>query len=115
MNTLLNKITWLENWELKKECNVEIGFDNHTMLRGYMACNTFPSFEQLPNIDFFLKIKKLKPKRYDDNVIVYGEIVCYVNDELYKVIYHYDKNCYMITDKADSIIKKVESDISEDL
>ena len=109
MNILSNKIKWLQNWELKKEYNVEIGFDNHTMLRGYTTEKVFLSIEQLPDIDFFIEIHKLKPKFYADNVIIYGEIVCYIGDKKYRVIYHYDTNCYMIKDDTYTIIKKIES------
>lgn len=109
MNTILQNIIWLESWETKKEHNVELGFNNHSMLRGTISENIFSDLEQLPNIDFFLKLSKLKPKLYAENEVIYGELICYVANIKYRVIYHYDTNCYMVTDDNDTIIKKIGS------
>lgn len=107
MNELLKNYIWLESWESSKKYNVEIGFDNHTLLKGYMSVNEFTCLEQLPDIDFFLELKELIPRLYAAHEVIYGEAVCYIKDEKYRVIYHYDKNCYMITDANDTIIKKI--------
>lgn len=111
MSALPQNIIWLQSWETKKEHNVEMGFDNYSMLRGYIAENIFSDLEQLPNIDFFLELSKLRPKLYTENELIYGEMICNVADIKYRVIYHYDKKCYMVTDDNDTVIKKVENNI----
>lgn len=110
MSTLHRNISWLESFETR-EHNVEIGFDNHSILRGNMTENQFSDLDQLPNIDFFLKLSKSKPKLYAENEAIYGEIICRVGDLEYKVIYHYDTKCYIVTDDNGTIIKKIESDM----
>lgn len=109
MNTQPQNIIWLESWETKKEHNVEIGFDNHSMLKGYMVKNVFSDIEQFPKIEFFLELNKLKPKRFDENKVVYGEIICCIADTKYRVCYHYDTNSYIITDDCDTVIKQIQS------
>lgn len=108
MNTILKNFVWLGSWEVNKKHNVEVGFDNHVLLKGYISEDIFSDLEQLPDRDVFLEISKLKPKRYGDYEILYGEILCYVKDKQYRVIYYYDKGRYMITDDTDAIIKMIE-------
>lgn len=111
MGTLPQNIIWLQSWETHKEHNVEMGFNNHSMLKGYMSENIFSDLEQLPNIDFFRKLGETKPKLYAENEEIYGEVICYVADTRYRVIYHYDTKCYLVTDDNDTIIKKIENNI----
>lgn len=108
MVSLLKNLNWLESWETNKKYNVEIGFDNHEMLKGYMSAPEFLCLEEFPDIDFFNELKKLKPRHYDSQEIIYGEIVCYIKDEKYRIVYHYDKGCYMIMDADDSVIKRLK-------
>ncbi len=109
MKIISNEFFWLESWETNKEYNVEAGFDNHALLKGFMLNNIYSDLEQLPGIEFFLEISKLKPKLYAENKMTYGELVCYIENKRYKAIYYYDKNCYMITDDTDTIIKRIGS------
>lgn len=108
MKISLTNFKWLESWERSKQHNVEVGFNNHALLRGYLSENTFPSMEQLPDVNFFLELAKLKPKLYAENEITYGEISCCVDEKKYKAIYYYDRNSYMLTDENDTIIKRLE-------
>lgn len=106
MDKCLKNLVWLENWEKNKKYNIEVGFDDHTILKGYIIKDTFATLEELPNIDFFYELRKLTPKLFDDNEIIYGELNCFVGNKKYRIIYHYDKQCYMVTDEDDTIIKK---------
>ena len=109
MSILSRDIYWLNSYETNnKEHNIEIGFDTHTLLMGYTQKNTYTDVDELPNSEFFLEISKIIPKRYADENVTYGEMICYVENRKYRVIYHYDTNCYMITDDEDLVIKKIE-------
>lgn len=108
MMSLLKNLKWLESWETNSKYNIEIGFANHEMLKGFIPITEYKSLEELPDVDFFSELKKLKPRRYELQEIVYGEVVCYIRDEKYRVAYHYDKGCYMIMDADDSVIKRLK-------
>lgn len=110
MKISFTNFKWLESWERSEKHNVEVGFDNHSLLRGHMVDTVCSHVEQLPDIEFFIELAKLKPRLYSENQMTYGEITCYVDEEKYKVIYYFDKNCYMILDKNDTIIKKPETE-----
>ena len=109
MTSLLMNLKWLESWEKNKKHNIEVGFDNHDLLKGYIPVTEYRSLEEVQNIDFFNELKKLKPKYYDSQEIIYGEVICYIRDEKYRVAYHYDKGCYMIMDADDSVIKRLKA------
>ena len=36
MTSLLMNLKWLESWEKNKKHNIEVGFDNHDLLKGYI-------------------------------------------------------------------------------
>ncbi|WP_195199104.1 hypothetical protein [Faecalispora jeddahensis] len=108
MKPSLTNFTWLESWEGSKPHNIDVGFNDHSLLRGQLLEDTFACVDQLPDIGFFLELAKLKPKLYAGNEMTYGELTCHVNNQKYKVIYYYDKNCYMVLDENDTILKKLE-------
>lgn len=105
---IATKELWLESWEKNKKNNIEVGFDSHELLKGYIPITEYQSLEEFPDIDFFNELKKLKPRYYDLQEIIYGEVICYIRDEKYRVAYYYDKGCYMIMDAADSVIKRLK-------
>ena len=109
MTSLLKNLKWLESWEKNKKHNIEVGFDSHELLKGYIPVTEYQSLEEFPDIDFFNELKKLKPRYYDSQEIIYGEVICYIRDEKYRVAYHYDKGCYMIMDADDSVIKRLKA------
>lgn len=107
MNVLLKKLTWLESWENNKNHNIEVGFDNHKLLKGYADINSFSCLEQLPDINFFIELAKTIPKLYENNNIIEAEIICYIQNKKYRVGYHYDTKYLFITDDSDKIIKEL--------
>lgn len=107
MNKLIDNLIWLERWERNKEYNVAIGFDNHTLLKGYVKMNDFSCFEQFPSVEFFLELEKIKPKLYSNNNVIEGSIICYIESKRYEVIYYYNTGNYLIIDDNDTIVKKL--------
>lgn len=108
MNNNFSSMNWLNSWETNKQYNIEVGLNNGKLIKGYLIENEFSSLEQLPDIKSFLELEKFKPKLYDDNQFEYGEFVCYVEGEKFRVVYHYDKEVYMIMNSNDDIIRRIE-------
>ncbi|MGI5841572.1 MAG: hypothetical protein ACOX6N_05135, partial [Patescibacteria group bacterium] len=90
MNTISKMITWLNKWETNKEHNIEVGFDNHAMLKGYIADDKFSCLDEFPDKEFFLKLSKSIPKLYAENKVEYGEIICFIENMKYRISYHYN-------------------------
>lgn len=108
MYEILNDLYWLNSWETNKKHNIEVGLDNRKLIKGYIFKNEFSCLEQLPNTNFFLKLEKLKPKLYAKNNFEYGELICYINNEKYRIVYYYDKELYIVIDSNDIIIRRIE-------
>lgn len=101
-----NNISWIETWETNKSHNIEVGFDNHKLLKGFISNNVYPTLNNVPYKEFFSNLKKQIPKLYIEDEIIYAELDCFIDNEPYKIQFDYAKDCWIIKDKDDTIIEK---------
>lgn len=97
-------IKWFNSWE--KDCfNVEIGFCDHSLLRGLIEINKAITLESSADKDFFVQLKSLLPSAFKDAEPSRGEINCCIEEKTYSIVYYYN-NCELnIIDEGRKIIQ----------
>ena len=104
MGLVKHKIDWLNSYERDREFNVEVGFENRGILRGYVSSYTFERVEDLPRRDYFLELRERKPKKYEGVEMERGELSAMIGDDEYSIIYMYSSGRYLIVDEKRSVV-----------
>lgn len=104
MSNDIKFIKWFNVWD-KDYSNIELGFSDHSTLKGLVEINENMSLDDFDDKDFFEQLKSEFPLKFKDIAPDRSEIACCINGKTYFIIYYYKNSELQIIDESKTILK----------